>query len=74
MRGRGVTRDGKGEIERNWLWLILGLWILALLLLFFVIYRNQKETEVENCQSVNRQVVRQINNVMEQIDNLNKYI
>lgn len=74
MRDRGVTRDGKGEIERNWLWLILGLWILALILLFLVIYKNQKETEIENCQSVNRQVVRQINNVMEQIDNLNKYI
>lgn len=69
-----MNQNRKGEIGKKWIWLIVALWILALGLLFAVIYRNQKEEEIKGFESVNRQVIRQIDNVMEQIDNLNAYI
>lgn len=64
----------KNGIGKKRIWLLAVLWIAALGLLFVVIYHNQKQTEIENFSSTNRQVIRQINNVMKQMDNLNEYL
>lgn len=64
----------KGETGKRWAALILFLWVLALALLFAIIYRNQKATEIKNYELVNRQAIRQIDTVMKQLDNLSDYI